>query len=94
MVILEKHHKDIVKSVLAKYSHDFFVFGSRAKGTAKTFSDLDLCCFDKISLSELAHLSEDFEESNLPFKVDIIDWEACSETFKQSIVGDLISLST
>jgi hypothetical protein len=34
-------------------------------------------------LLEKAQLQEDFEQSNLPFKVDIIEWDDISDDFKQ-----------
>lgn len=52
----------------------YWIFGSRAKGTAKLYSDLDIALVAKepISLEALSLLEEDFTESELPFKVDIV----------------------
>jgi hypothetical protein len=37
-------------------------------------------------------MGEDFEESDLPFKVDILDWARASEEFKAVINRDKILL--
>ena len=92
MLFIEPHHWEIVKKILSKYPYSFYAFGSRVKGNPKKLSDLDLCFFDSIPLNDLAHIDEDFEESDLPYKVDIVDWNKCSESFKDAIKNDLIKI--
>lgn len=67
-----------------------YVFGSRIKGTAKPFSDLDLAIDlgSPIPLSLLAKLAEAFDESSLPFKVDLVDWQTIDQTFRDHIESD------
>jgi predicted nucleotidyltransferase len=43
MIFLEKKHFEIIKNILDNYPYDFYVFGSRVKGTHRKLSDLDLC---------------------------------------------------
>jgi type I restriction enzyme S subunit len=63
-----------------------WAFGSRVKYTAKTSSDLDLVAFSNPEQkTKLALLREAFEESNLPFRVDILDWYSIPENFKTNI---------
>ena len=59
------------------------VFGSRAGGRAKKFSDLDLVLEGPQPLpwSLLATLADAFDESLLPFKVDLIDRRNVSDEF-------------
>ena len=73
---------------------EVFAFGSRAKGRAKKFSDLDLLVRASKPLPwlKLAEVRESFEESELPITVDVIDWAGCSETFRQSVSADLVSV--
>lgn len=79
----------MVKQILGKYPYRFYAFGSRVKGTMRKFSDLDLCFKDAISLSEQSRILEDFEESDLPFRVDLLDWNKIDERFRQYIADDL-----
>jgi hypothetical protein len=37
----------------------------------------------------MTHLEEDFEESDLPFKVDIVQWKYTADSFKELIKNDL-----
>ena len=63
--------------------------GSRATGLAKAFSDLDLEVMgdDPLDLLALGHLRDAFDESNLPFAVDIIERASASEAFRRVIDG-------
>jgi len=67
--------------------HQVWAFGSRATWTAKPFSDLDLVVFgdEPLSLMQIAELREAFQESALPFKVDILDGHAVSPSFRAAI---------
>ena len=64
-------------------------FGSRVQGIAKPFSDLDLAVMGETPLDfrQLAALKDAFAESNLPFRVDVVDWAATSEAFRRIIEG-------
>ena len=64
-----------------------WVFGSRAEKTKKIFSDLDLAIDATAPLSyvTLVNLKNDFEESDLPFKVDVVDWYLIDEPFQERI---------
>lgn len=97
MIDLNPQHLDLVKKILRKnlpQDAKVFVFGSRANGTAKKFSDLDLAIDvkHKISLSDFAKIHSDFEESDLPYKVDIIDLKTIEESFRNKIASDLIAI--
>ena len=51
-----------------------FIFGSRARGTEQKFSDIDLCYQDlnNIPSAKLYELLMDIEESNFPYKIDLV----------------------
>jgi predicted nucleotidyltransferase len=91
-------HLDIVIKILNKYLNpervDVHVFGSRAKGAAKRCSDLDLAVESKepVSLSTITAIRNDFENSILPYAVDIIDLDRITSAFKKTIKNDLIKL--
>ena len=70
-------HLKIVQDILQKCvpEREVWAFGSRAKWLAKEYSDLDLCILGKTPLSfrTLGLLEEAFEDSDLPYKVDVVD---------------------
>ncbi len=45
-----------------------------------------------LTLSELADHSEAFSESDLPFKVDVVDWQAASDVLRAAIDRDGIEI--
>jgi len=71
-------------------------FGSRVNGQAKTYSDLDLAVIGTapLPLRVLGQLREAFEASELPFRVDVLDWHAVPESFHAIIQKNSIDLST
>ena len=66
---------------------DIRVMGSRASGRAKPFSDLDLVVMgdEPLSLPARGELRDAFDESNLPFAVDLIEWASSSDAFRRVI---------
>ena len=87
-------HWAIVRDILQRHVPQYAVwaFGSRAKWTAKEYSDLDLAIItdNPLPLATSAALAEDFSESDLPWKVDIVDWAETSETFRKIIERDRV----
>ncbi len=71
------------------------VFGSRASGRAKAWSDLDLMLEGPgpLPLSLVAALAEAFEESELPWKVDLVDRKTVSEGFGRLIDQSKVAFS-
>lgn len=97
---IQSQHKKIVLHILQKHLPEnatVWVFGSRAhKKAKKKYSDLDLAIDINglLSLQMLADLIHDFEESALPYKVDIIDWNNISDSFKHTIDQNRVLLYT
>lgn len=79
----------IIVDIIKRYvpHSEVRAYGSRYKGTAKVYSDLDLSIVgdDKLDLIMLGDIEEAFQESDLPFRVDILDWNAISPEFKKVI---------
>lgn len=87
---------EIICDLLQRHlpEREVWVFGSRVKGSAKPFSDLDLAVLGSqpLTLSALADLADGFSESDLPFKVDIVDWATTSERFRKVIKDNHVVL--
>lgn len=79
----------IIQTILKKHAPgcEVRVFGSRISGTAKPWSDLDLALVGKgkLPLQTIGDLRENFQESDLPFRVDMLDWHAISPEFRAVI---------
>jgi len=93
MIWMSSEELQTVKNILKGYPYTFYAFGSRTKQSqAKQFSDLDLCYKESIPDHIISEIKEAFENSDLPFMVDFVSWERCSESFKQLIEKDLVKL--
>ena len=89
MINLEKRYLDFVKSLLKKYvpNDTVWLFGSRVTDKIKKFSDIDLVIItDKPIDSKIMYqLTDAFIESDLPYKVDLLDWSTLDEEFQNII---------
>jgi predicted nucleotidyltransferase len=92
--LAQQHLNQVRQILLAKQpTVPAFVFGSCATGKAKPFSDLDLMLKPAQALSwlNMCDLRQAFEESTLPITVDVVDWNACSDSFKQMVEPQLLA---
>ena len=92
MLALSPGQLDTVRAILVRRlpGIEVRVFGSRARGDARVLSDLDLLLLPPEPLSALERffLRDEFSESDLPFRVDIVDGAATSSEFLRSIASD------
>jgi type I restriction enzyme S subunit len=99
---LRPDHWAIVRRILRRHVPDrkVLAFGSRATWTAKDYSDLDLAILgdEPLPLDAMSALAEGFRESDLPFKVDLVDWARVDDTLRDVIrhegVEVLVSANT
>ena len=94
MIDLSPAHLAIVEGILAEHVPECEVraFGSRATWNAKDYSDLDLAIIggEPLPRGTLARLKEAFEESPLPMRVDVVDWHAIADGFREAIESDCV----
>ena len=92
MIDLNPQHLKTVQHILSKHvpGCEVRAFGSRVKWTAKDYSDLDLAVMGsrQFDLREMRRLTEAFEESDLPIRVDVVDWYTIPERFKRIIAAE------
>ena len=89
-VDIRPDHLAIVQDILRAHLPARFkvwVFGSRANWTTKDLSDLDLAVqgTDQLAHETMLDLEIAFEESNLPYTVDVVDLNLVDARFKQII---------
>jgi predicted nucleotidyltransferase len=84
----------IVQNILRKHVPDreVWAFGSRVTGSARRYSDLDLAIITDAPLSFKIRgdMTEDFSESDLPFRVDILDWATTRDNFRRIVEKDRV----
>jgi predicted nucleotidyltransferase len=98
LVSLLPKHRRLVRDILAEHlppKAQVWVFGSRATGRAWRYSDLDLAidAGRRLTLDETAKLAETFDDSDLPYRVDVVDWRAIDDRFRQIIARERVPLA-
>ena len=86
MTAVSPAEMEIILAIIKKHAPecDVLAFGSRIKGTHHEASDLDLAIVGKakLGLSLIGRIKEDFMESDIPFKVDVLDYHSISPAFR------------
>ncbi len=94
---LPKAHQQLVLEIIRRRLPDatIWVYGSRAKGRARRYSDLDLMLDNRgkgIPGSVMGSLDEDFDESDLPIIVELRDMAETDAAFLDRIRKDFLLL--
>jgi hypothetical protein len=91
--VFETSIQEVKAAVLQAFENEdvkIFLFGSRAKGTAHSTSDIDIGilpadCFDR---KKITALRAELEEMNIPYTVDLVDLSTVSENFRQQVLNE------
>jgi len=98
MVDISAEQLKIISEILTQYvpKNDVWAFGSRITGAAQPFSDLDLVIIaaQKLPRETLSALQEAFIASDIPFRVDVLDWGRLSPEFQRIIAAQYVALQT
>lgn len=90
---IERKDLKIVKSIFARHLpyKQVWAYGSRVKWTATHTSDLDCVVFGATD-SEIANTKEALDESDIPFEVQLLNWETIPPDFRENIRGQYFVL--
>lgn len=84
-----REYQVILDNIIRKYlpKTKIVLFGSRARGTHNSGSDIDIALDngEPISWAIMGSIKEDIAESNIPFFVDIVDMHEISDDMLHSI---------
>lgn len=82
----------IVREFVATGDAQLFLFGSRARGDAGPHSDIDIAVLPEHPLPPglLARVRDAFEESTIPFRVDILDLSTVDDEFRRAVLAEAI----
>lgn len=90
-------HLAQVRQILGRYLPNarVCVFGSRATGKARPFSDLDLLVQQPTVLDwqTRVNLVDAFEASELPFRVDVVESARLASGMRQRVLAEAIDIA-
>ena len=92
MIQLNESEQAILRTVLRPHLADAYkavIFGSRAMGNARRYSDVDLALIGDTPVPNLtmALLAEALEDSMLPYMVDVVDYRTASPRLQGEITA-------
>jgi type I restriction enzyme S subunit len=88
VAVADEHLRFLLDEIERYIPHaTVWVFGSRITGSQRRTSDLDLAvhCDKESAKKDLPRLNEVFIESDLPFKVQILDYNRLPENMQGNI---------
>mgnify|MGYP000320015623 FL=1 len=80
----------IIKDIIGKYNVEKrVIFGSRARGTYRYNSDIDIAIFGTINRNDFNRLLDELMESDCIYKIDLVHFERISnEGLKKDILEE------
>ncbi|MCF7800309.1 nucleotidyltransferase domain-containing protein [Candidatus Babeliales bacterium] len=88
----ETKYKNELINIIKKYLPDckIYLFGSRARKEHRLNSDIDIAinCNKKIEHIFLAQIRNDLDESNIPFLVDVVDFQTVALELQKNILAE------
>lgn len=89
---LSDDERRLVRSIVQAVLPDarVLVFGSRATGRARPFSDLDLLFErpERLAWADRAALQDRFEASVLPFRVDLVEAAGLADGVRERVLAE------
>lgn len=97
VVALREDELVLVRTILERNgvgaSNAPVIFGSRATGRARRYSDLDIgFAGEPVSADHLARIEAELEESELPLRVDVLNLEHASQGLRTHALSDAVPL--
>ncbi len=79
--------RDIVMEGLGGRRAKVYLFGSRARGDARRWSDVDVAVLplEPLPPRMLGDIREALEESHVPYTVDVVDLSSADAAFREAV---------
>lgn len=93
----EESKRKIIAVISALFPNaHIYLFGSRARNTHSQWSDIDIALKEdqKISRYAIAEAVSMLEASNMPYKIDVVDFNSVTDDMRQSIQDEGVLLNS
>ncbi|QQR48876.1 nucleotidyltransferase domain-containing protein [bacterium] len=91
MNLKPEYQKKIIAILSALFPDaKIYLFGSRARGTNQEFSDIDIAldAGKKLRRADVGEARDMLGESNIPYKIDLVDFQDISEAMRKFILQE------
>lgn len=69
---LSKEIYENIRAIVKKYNYCFKIFGSRARGDYKNYSDIDIAIFEDVTEDDEYNIRNEFDLLNIPYTIDLV----------------------
>lgn len=78
--------RNTVRQYLPNSTYHLFIFGSRAQGTYRKYSDFDVAIDgpEKVPSHTMGKIRSELEDTDVPYVIDLVDLNQTSDGFKKS----------
>lgn len=94
MQIIDEQTKRKIIAIISALMPDvkIYLFGSRARGTNGPFADIDLALDGgkELPVADVDEIKSMFKESNIMYKIDIVDLHSVTELMRNEILLEKI----
>lgn len=96
--MIEETWQKLIKKTVAKYlptdRYKVFLFGSRATGVSRKWSDVDVGILGsgKVDLTTLTRIKGELADSDIPYRTEVVDFSSVSGNFRRLAMGKVIYL--
>lgn len=89
---VDQEYKDKIVAVVSALfpNAKIYLFGSRARGTHGEWSDIDIAidAEKKLPRVDVGEVRDMLRESNIPYKIDVVDLHGVSEEMRKMILQE------
>lgn len=92
---ITSNQRETLCSLLSRHlpGTEAWIYGSRVRGGSRPASDLDMVVFATPGQARgVSELRESFEQSSLPFRVDLFVWDEVPGSFRMQIEREHVVL--
>lgn len=91
---ISDYEESIIKNILKVYPYQFYYYGSRVKGDFTKASDLDILIKseNEIPISIMEEITLKFNESKIPYIVNLSDFNKMDKDFYKLIESNLVEI--
>ena len=95
MNITDTYLEEIRQTILWYFEDEdvsIALFGSRARGESRSGSDVDVAIIphNGYDRRKLIYLRERLEQMNIPYKVELVEWNELSDSFRNQVLDNSV----
>lgn len=76
-----------ILEIVKKYNYSFKIFGSRARGDFKNYSDIDIAIFERVTEDDEYKIRNEIDLLDIPYTIDLV---FVTDTTKKELLNSIM----